>query len=153
MLNQIKIHPRHLLRLYHFCLLMVLPLSLYAKAERDLHEGDWNTPGLERHYKNLVEERFQMECDYLGIKGERKKQARDLFEQSQQQRQLVKKKRLEREITARDALQKLNQIDIEYYEKLAPVIAGKKNNSKLGRILDELRVRSDARVSIPKWEK
>ena len=94
-----------------------------------------------------------MECDYLGIKGERKKQASELFELSQQQRKLVKQKRLERKITARAALQKLNQIDIEYYEKLAPVIAGQKNNTKLGRILNRLREKNDTRVSIPKWEK
>jgi hypothetical protein len=92
-----------------------------------------------------------MECDYLGIKGERKKQAREFSEVSQQQRKLVKEKRLERKITARGAIQKLNQIDIEYYEKLAPMIAGKKNNTKLGRILDKLRKKSDARVSIQKW--
>ena len=134
----------------HWQLLWMLPFffyavcsfTLYTTPEKDLDQADWNTVRLERHYKNLAEERFQMECDYLGIKGERKKKARELFELSQQQRELVKKKRLERKITARGAIQKLNQIDIKYYEKLAPLIAGKKNNTKLGRILDKLRKKS-----------
>ena len=151
MLNHKKIRHWQLLWMPPFFLYTVCPFTLYAMPERDLEEGDWYTPRQERQYENLVEERFQMECDYLGIKGERKKQARELFELSQQQRELVKEKRLERKITARGVIQKLNQIDIEYYEKLAPLIAGKKNNTKLRRILDRLRKKSDGQVSIQKW--
>ena len=94
-----------------------------------------------------------MECDYLGIKGDRKNKARKLFTISQQQRELIKENKAEGKLSVPHAIQKLNQIDIEYYEKLTPLISGKKNKTRLERLLDKLRIRSNGQANMQKCQK
>ncbi|HUU29119.1 MAG TPA: hypothetical protein VM123_15030 [archaeon] len=136
----------------HFFFYTLCSFVLYARPERDLDEADWNTPRPERQYKSLEEERFQMECNYLGIKGERKKKAREFFEFSQQQRELVKENTSAGKLTLTSAIKKLNRIDIEYYEQLTPLVSGKKNKARLEGILDKLREMGNGQVSMQKCQ-
>jgi len=93
-----------------------------------------------------------MECNYLGIKGERKKKAREFFEFSQQQRELVKENTSAGKLTLTSAIKKLNRIDIEYYEQLTPLVSGKKNKARLEGILDKLREMGNGQVSMQKCQ-
>jgi len=139
-----------ILWLLQFYSYLVFPVSLCAGDGRDLDEEDLYIPRPEKRYESLVEERFQMECDYLGIKGHRKKKARQLFEISQQKRELVEKNKVSGKQQVTRAIGKLNRIDIEYYERLAPLVSGRKNRTRLERILDTLRKRNDRQVNMKK---
>ena len=150
MLNQMKNRRWQILWLLHFYSYLVFPFSLCAGDGRDLEEEGLYIPRPEKRYESLVEERFQMECDYLGIKGNRKKKARQLFEISQQQRELVERNKASGKQQVARAIDKLNRIDIEYYERLIPLVSGRKNRTRLGRILDTLRKKNDRQVNMKK---
>ena len=153
MLSLKEIRFESALNLFLICCIVVCPFVLKADQRRGNDLEDLEFPHHKYEYENYAEERFQMECDYLGIKGGKKKKACKLFEASQQQRELVKENKSEGKLTVTRAIKKLNQIDIEYYEQLRPLVSGKKHKARIERILDKLRKRSDGQVSMQKCKK
>ena len=83
-----------------------------------------------------------MECDYLGIGGERKDQARKLFERLMAGRERIIDEREKGGITRAEAITRIDSLDVEYYGQLKESVKGRRNLERLERMIRKAVSRS-----------
>jgi len=122
--------------------LLLFPLYLYSADSKDPLADSWAPNDMPKQYKNLVEERFGMECDYLDINGERTGVARELFDSMQVAKEKLGHERSSGIISRVVAINKLNSIELAYYLELKELVRGKRNLGRIGRMIVKLRARN-----------
>ncbi len=125
--------------------MIVFPAHTFAGSLRDHEVESWNPNDSPKKYRNLAEERFSMECDYLGIDGERVEVARRLFDTLLAQRQAVDSARSTGGLSRVGAIESINKIELAYYLKLKDLVTGKRNLGRIGRMIAKVRGRNESR--------
>ena len=116
-------------------------------AASDLMGGideSWDSGPPESRFENMAEERFQMECHYLGIDGERRDQARKLYDALLKSRDRVIDSRDRGDLTRIEAIAKLNLLDVEYYHDLRTRVKGKRNQERLEKMIAKAGARNES---------
>ncbi len=124
---------------------IVIPLYLYSADSRDAIDESWAPNDTPKHYKNLAEERFSMECDYLGIDGGRVGPARELFDTLLVAKGKLDADRSEGSISRVGAIERLNRVELAYYLKLKELVTGERNLARIGRMITKVRARNTNR--------
>ena len=131
------------------CSMIAFPAYLFPGSLLDDGAESWTPNDSPKSYRNLAEERFSMECDYLEIGGERVKAARLLFDTMLAERQEVDSARAEGSISRVRAIGSINKIELAYYLKLKNLITGKRNLGRIGRLIAKVRGRNECRNKPP----
>ncbi len=121
---------------------IVFPLQVYPATSGDVIQENWAPKDTQRRYKNLAEERFNMECDYLGINGGRLKGVRKLFDKMLISRERVNSAHYRGDMTRDEAIELLNRLDLEYYLELEELVRGERNLGRIRRMIVKVKARN-----------
>ena len=111
------------------------PSIIDALPDRGFSDEDWEGPRRKREYQNLQEERFQMECEYLGLKNKQKKKARPLYDEAQKKKDKIKFELNTCLLKHQNACNRLKKIEKDYFEKLSALL-NEKQKKKLKKLLE-----------------
>lgn len=128
--------------------MIAFPMHSYPAHSRDTITDSWAPNDTQKRYKSLAEERFSMECDYLGIDGQRTRAARELFETMLVARRKVDSERSRRIVTRSGAIEAINKIDLAYYLELKELVSGRRNLDRIGRMIVKVRARNGSRAEL-----
>jgi hypothetical protein len=126
-------------------MLIAIPSYLYSADSGDTIAENWTPNDTPKQYKNLAEERFSMECDYLDIGGERTGVARELFDAMLVAKGKLASERSQGSISRVGAIERLNSLELEYYLELKELVSGRRNLDKIGRMIVKVRARNTNR--------